>query len=130
ARYLLLAGTDDEGLQLARRVLDKDATDCDALIAASEGSLGMAMPEDALRFAQVAASECPDQVDSWLANARAYETLGRASGANRAYVQALDANKQSGELTRAYTRWLVSEGRTREAVAMARRLTRYAPALM
>src|SRR5690606_32602364 len=44
ARYLLLAGADDEGLQLARRVLDHDATDCDALIAASEGSLGMAMP--------------------------------------------------------------------------------------
>lgn len=130
ARYLLLAGTDDEGLQLALRVLDQDATDCDALIAASEGSLGKAMPEDGLRFAQVAASECPDQVGSWLANARAYEALGRASGANRAYVQALDANKQSGELTRAYTRWLVSEGRTREAVAMARRLTRYAPALM
>ena len=48
----------------------------------------------------------------------------------RVFVQALDANKQNSELTGAYANWLVGEGRTREAVAMARRLTRNAPALM
>ena len=46
------------------------------------------------------------------------------------FAQALDANKQSAELTRAYADWLVADGRSREAVAMTRRLTRYAPALM
>ncbi|HEU4650377.1 MAG TPA: hypothetical protein VFS49_03080, partial [Croceibacterium sp.] len=45
-------------------------------------------------------------------------------------AQALDANKQSSALTAAYTSWLVTEGRSREAVAMARRLTRNAPALV
>lgn len=130
SRYLLLVNTTDDGLKLARRVLGEDATDCDALIAASEGSLRAAKPDEALRFAQVGAAECPEQAASWLANAKAYQALGRASGVNRAFVQGLDQNKQSSELTQEYGRWLVSEGRTREAVAMARRLTRYAPALM
>jgi tetratricopeptide (TPR) repeat protein len=69
-------------------------------------------------------------MSSWIAGARAYLALGKESGASRVYEQALDANKQSSELTAAYTQWLVSEGRQREALAMARRLTRYAPALV
>ena len=56
--------------------------------------------------------------------------FGREGGVNRVYAQALDANKQSSPLTAAYARWLVSVDRPREAIAMARRLTRYAPALI
>jgi predicted Zn-dependent protease len=71
--------------------------------------------------------------EGWFLSAQAYEALGGdsgASGANRVYRDALDANKQSEPLTAAYARWLVSQHRTREAVAIARRLTRYAPALL
>jgi len=129
ARYLMLTGKGPEALELAKSVLEQDTTDCDALIAASEGTLTQRNAADAVRYAQQASAECPTQPGGWLASARAYQALGRESGVNRVYGQALDANKQSSELTAAYTRWLVSEGRSREALAMARRLTRYAPAL-
>jgi tetratricopeptide (TPR) repeat protein len=130
ARYLVLTGKPAEALALAKTVIERDATDCDALIAAGEAGVRQRQPADALRFAQQAAAECPDQSGAWLASARAYQALGRASGVSRVYAEALEANPQSSELTAAYARWLVSEGRSREAVAMARRLTRYAPALL
>lgn len=130
ARYLALIDKTADALDLAETVLEKDTTDCDALIAASEGSARRHEAADAVRYAQLASAECPNQPSAWLASARAYQALGRASGVNRVYVEALDANKQSSELTAAYTQWLVSEGRSREAIAMARRLTRYAPALL
>jgi tetratricopeptide (TPR) repeat protein len=129
ARSLVLAGKLAEALALAQTVIERDATDCDALIAASEASAGRRAAADALRFAQLAAAECPGQSGAWLASARAYRALGRTSGVDRVYAEALDANKQSSELTAAYAQWLVSEGRSREAIAMARRLTRFAPAL-
>lgn len=130
ARYLLQTGNHAQALRRAQAIIARDATDCDALIAASGGALEQGRPNDALRFAQTASAECLDLPAAWIANARAYQELGRESGVRRVYVQALDANKQSSELTRAHTNWLVAEGRTREAAAVARRLTRHAPALM
>ncbi len=130
ARYLILTGQVDEGLELARTVLRQDTTDCDALIAASEATARRREAADAVRYGQLASAECPTQAGAWLASAAAYRAFERKSGVNRVYVQALEANKQSSELTAAYARWLISEGRSREAIAMARRLTRYAPALI
>ena len=130
ARNLLLAGEAAQAGQLAAQVLGRDKTDCDALIAASESALRLQRPADALRFAQQASSECPASSGAWTSAASAYQSLGRESGVNRVYAQALDTNKQSSQLTAAYARWLVSVGRAREAMAMARRLTRYAPALL
>ncbi len=130
ARYLMRLGKTDEAIALAEGVLEQDTTNCDALIAASTGALKRRLAADAVRSAQLASSECPNRPSAWIASARAYQALGRASGVNRVYVQSLEANKQSSELTAAYTGWLVAQGRTREAIAMARRLTRYAPALV
>jgi tetratricopeptide (TPR) repeat protein len=100
ARYLMLTGKSSEALDLAMGVLGRDTTDCDALIAASEGTLKERKADDALRFAQQASAECPDQPGGWLASARAYQALGRKSGVDRVYGQALEANKQSSELYR------------------------------
>ncbi len=111
-------------------MLGQDTTDCDALIAASEATASGPSAADSVRYGAQAAAECPTQASTWLASAQAYQALGRTSGASRVYVQALDANKQSSELTEAYAQWLVSTGRSREAVAITRRLTRYAPALL
>lgn len=130
ARHLLMTGNSRQASRGAAAVIERDATDCDALIAASESELKNGKPKDALRYAQIASSECPNLSGGWISSARAYQELGRDSGVKRVFVEALDANKQSSELTEAYTRWLVAEERHREAVAMARRLTRYAPALM
>lgn len=130
ARHLVLSGKNAEALALAETVLEQDTTDCDALIAAAEASVGQREAADAVRYAQLASAECPTQPSAWLASARAYSALGRTSGVNRVYAEALEANNQSSELTAAYTGWLVAEGRSREAVAMARRLTKNAPALL
>lgn len=130
ARYLHLAGNSAQARRRAAAIIERDATDCDALIAASESALALGMADDALRYAQTASSECLDLPGAWIAAATAYQELGRESGVRRVFGQALDANKQSTELTETYADWLIAEGRTREAVAMARRLTRYAPAMM
>jgi len=130
ARNYLLAGDVARAEQLAAQVLGRDKTECDGLIAAGQGALEQERPADALRLAQQASSECPALPGTWTLAASAYERLGREGGVNRVYAQALDANKQSSPLTAAYARWLVSVDRPREAIAMARRLTRYAPALI
>ena len=130
ARLLLIEGNQSDAVRRARFVIARDVTNCDALIAASEGSLSSGRADEALRQAQIATAECPDITGGWIASTRAYQKLGRGSGVQRVFVEALDRNKQSSELTQMYTRWLLSEGRPREAVAMARRLTGYAPALL
>jgi predicted Zn-dependent protease len=130
ARLLVKSGHADEGAKLARSILARDTTDCDALIAASEGSLAKRLATNALRLAQQAAAECPGEVAAWNAAARAYMASGLDSGVSRSFQQALDANKQNRVLAEYYTDWLVKEGRHREAIAVGRRLTRYAPALV
>jgi tetratricopeptide (TPR) repeat protein len=133
ARLLLLNGDGQEAGKLAATILAREKTDCDALVAAAGSAISRSSAQEALRLAQQASSECPAMVDGWFLAAQAYEVLGGesgASGVSRVYRDALDANKQSERLTAAYARWLVSQKRTREAVAAARRLTRYAPALL
>ena len=129
ARLLVSNGASQEAGQLAAKILTRDKTDCDALLAAAGSAMKRGNPEQALRFAQQASSECPSMADGWLLSASAYQALGDASGVSRVYRDALEGNKQSQQLTAAYAKWLASQDRTREAVAIARRLTRYAPAL-
>lgn len=130
ARWLVRSGQADEGEKLAMSVLALDRTDCDSLIAASESLLAKRQATNALRLAQQAAAECPDQMATWEAAARAYMASGLDSGVSRIFQQALDANKQSRVLAESYAEWLAKEGRDREAIAVGRRLTRYAPALV
>ncbi len=130
ARLLLLNGEIVPAAKLASKTLARDKSNCDALVAAAGSALQQRMAQDALRFSQRASSECPSLLKAWLLSASAYEALGQEGGVNRVYGQALDVNDQSAPLTAAYTRWLVSQGQKRKAVAMAHRLTEYAPALL
>lgn len=117
-------------LALAAQVLKQDATQCDALIAQSQSSLGLNKAEDALRYGQVAAAECPEDTASWLAAASAYAALNRPTGVERIFKQAFDAHPQDLRVVRGYAEWLLQNKRNREAVAIARRLTVNAPALL
>ena len=47
----------------------------------------------------------------------------------RVFAQGLDANKQSEPLSRAFSEYLLAHNSSREAIAVARKLTRSAPAL-
>jgi tetratricopeptide (TPR) repeat protein len=130
ARLLAKLGKYEEALRVADSVLARDETECDALIARSEAQVALGRSHPALRWAQRAASECPTYAASWIAAVKGYEALGRLSGVERIYSQALSSNRQNLQLTRGYAEWLLKNGRGREAVAIARRLTREAPALV
>ncbi|MCB2074261.1 MAG: tetratricopeptide repeat protein [Novosphingobium sp.] len=130
ARLLANQGKPAQALKIANAVLEKDKTQCDALTAKSEASSQLGKRSVALEIGQRAAAECPNQVAAWLAAAQAYRALKIPSGVERVYSQALDSNPQNLELVRSYAGWLFENGRKREALAIARRLTREAPALV
>jgi tetratricopeptide (TPR) repeat protein len=128
ARLTVAQGDYTGALRITERVLAHDRTQCDALVASSSADLQLRRWDAALQSAQRAAAECPEEVSAWIANARAYQGLGRASGAERVYAQAFDAHPQDPRIVESYSEWLLSQKRAREALAIARRLTRNAPA--
>lgn len=121
-------GRAQRALQLANEVLSRDKTHCDALVAQSLASLDLKRPAQALQSGQLAAAECPNFASAWLVTADSYEALGRNSGVERVYTQATSSLPQSLPIVRSFADWLLHEGRDREAIAIARRLTRDAPA--
>lgn len=129
-KLMLLKGDVSGAARLADEILRRDKTDCDALDAGAGSAIKQKRFDDALQDAQRAAAECPTSPDGWLLSAQAYANLNQPGGIRRVFAQALDVNRQSARLTSAYARWLVSEGKHREGLAIARRLTRQAPALL
>lgn len=117
-------------LRIATAVLKSDATQCDALIAASQASLAFGRTRDALRHGQRAAAECPQRAQGWIANAAAYEARREPANADRVYRDGLEANPQNFALTFRFSTWLAANGREREALAVGRTFTRKSPALL
>lgn len=128
ARLQIARGNTQEGLANAAAVLQRDATQCDALIAASEAQLALGGVKRAVQAGQQAVAECPDRPEAYLAAAFAYDAFERPAGADRIFGDAVKANPQNIELASAYSRWLIAKGREREAVAILRRYTRNTPA--
>lgn len=129
ARLAILNGRPDDALEIAAPVLASDRTQCDALIAFGRARLLMGDGGDALRKAQLAAAECPAQREAWMLAADAYSAGKNPPGVERVFRDAIASNPQDFILTRRFSEWLVLQGRAREALAVARRLTRNAPAL-
>lgn len=128
AREEARKGNYAQALASADTVLKRDSTQCDALVANSGANAGLRRWAAALQSGQRAAAECPEQAAAWLATADAYKGLGEASGAERIYSQAFAAHPQDVRVVRSYADWLIEQKRPREALAIARRLTRNAPA--
>ena len=120
----------DEALRLADAVLARDATQCLALTVQGEILLQKGRPAEALRPAQLAASQCPGQTEAWVVAASAYARRDDPENARRMWRQGVSANSQNAEISRAYVTWLSAHGQEREALAVARRLTHEAPALL
>ena len=110
ARLLAKQGEPAQALKIADAVLEKDKTQCDALVAKSEASLQLGKRSVALQFGQQAASECPNQVAAWLAAVEAYRALNIPSGVERVYSQALDSNPQNLQLVKSYAGWFFENG--------------------
>lgn len=120
----------DEALRLADAVLARDATHCLALTVRAEILLQKGRAAEALRSAQLAASQCPAQTGAWIIAASAYARRDDPENARRMWRQGVSANSQNAEMSSAYVAWLSAQGQEREALAVARRLTHEAPALL
>lgn len=130
ALLLLREGRSAQARRLSDRILDRDATQCLALTVRAEALLGAGKPVDAQRSAQLAASQCPAELEAWTALATAYAQRGDTDNARRVWRQGVEANPQNPEIAASAIDWLTASGQEREALAAARRLTRNAPALL
>lgn len=120
----------EEALRLADTVLSRDATHCLALTVRADIVLQQGRAAEALRAAQLAASQCPAQTGAWMIAAAAYARRDDLENARRMWRQGISANSQNPDMSRAYVAWLSASGQEREALAVARRLTHEAPALL
>lgn len=129
ANIAMLTGNNSLARFLANSILALDKTNCAALATQARLQLNAGKVKAALISAQSATSECPDNINSWAAAAKAYSQLGDPVNARRVFREGIEANKQNEPLARIFAEWLMAEGKNREAIATAKRLTRLAPAL-
>lgn len=130
ARIAIAQGNLDKGLQQAAAILARDQTHCEALVAKAQAFNARKRTSDAIIASQTAISNCPRFIPAYLALARAHETDGAKQGVSIAFRDAFDRNNQDSGLARIYTAWLEQAGEGTRAVAIARRLTNNAPALL
>lgn len=130
ALLLLREGRGAQARRLSDRILKRDATHCLALTVRAEALLLARDPVEAQRSAQLAASQCPAQIEAWAALAEAYARRGDSDNARRVWRQGMSANPQNPEMAAAAIDWLTASGQERDALAFARRLTHRAPALL
>lgn len=111
-------------------VLARDETNCLALTIRAEARIEAGDPVGAQRSAQVAVAQCPSQIQAWAALAAAYVGREDLDNARRVWREGVAANRQNAEMAGQAVAWLLDRGRDREALAVARRLTHDAPALL
>lgn len=124
---LHVARGSSEGPDLARQILSKDKTNCDALSALSEWHLAKGDPKQAIVTSQLLATQCRDRRDGYVQLATAYTKLGRPAATERVYREGIDAHPQDPMLTEAFASWLLKRGREDAALSAVRRLSKVAP---
>lgn len=128
ARAQFVSGRRAEAEAAARAVLDEDRTQCDALLVLANVHLVAGRREEASARANDAAAECPRLWTAYVvmadANSASVPQLARVTAA------ALDADPQNGALAAALARRWMERGQPDRALAVARRVTRSAPALV
>lgn len=130
AAIALREGRTREALNAADEVLRSDETHCLALTVRAESLLKRKDFPGALRAAQVAVSQCPGQTRAWGLAADAYAGREDMENARRMWRQGVRANSQDSSMSKSYVEWLLAHRQEREALAVARRLTHEAPALL
>ena len=115
---------------MAGSILAQEESHCRALTVRSWTSLRGRKPRAALSDAQQAASQCPEDRFAWTMIATSYDALGDTTNAYRAWQQGSDELPQDSVYTANFVQWLLERGRGRQALAVSRRLTRAAPALL
>lgn len=111
----------------ARAIVAEDTTNCDALGTLADDAVAKGHVDEAVRRAQVIASQCKDRIDGFRLQVRAYEAARRPAAVERVYRDGVAAHPQSVALARDFATWLLARGRPDAAVAIATRLTRANP---
>ena len=129
AQLAFLKGDNGRAQTISQEILAADETHCSALKTQAFVTYSKRQYADALRSAQRASAECPNRSDLWQLTAKVYQAMDDDANVRRVFAQGLDANKQSEPLSRAFSEYLLAHNSSREAIAVARKLTRSAPAL-
>lgn len=125
----LRAGRTSDAARKASRILDRDKSHCLALEVRARHDLSEGRARQALSAAQQLSAQCPGESAGWLVAADAYGKLGDSENGRRVLQQGAEENPQSFSYVADHIQWLREHDREREALAVARRLTRNAPAM-
>lgn len=126
----LRSGRTSEAARRAAGILERDESHCLALEVQAHGNLAQGKAREALSAAQQLAAQCPGESAGWLVAADAYALLSDPENGRRVLQQGAEANPQDFSYVAEHTQWLREQGRKREALAAARRLTRNSPAMI
>jgi tetratricopeptide (TPR) repeat protein len=118
-----------EGARAIGAILARDETQCDALLARAHHARSVGHFDAAIRDAQQAVNECPEDPGGVLDLAQAYRAKGDLTGEFRAYDKGLSNDPQSLPVSRAYFDRSLEAKDAERARAVARRLTGAAPSL-
>lgn len=130
ARIAVARGQFDDGWARAATILAHDATHCDALVAKAQVSIARRRADEAIVASQTAAANCPQMPVAYRALAQAHQLKRNDAGVNLAFRDGFESNDQDFDFARAYAAWLEQTGQGTRALAIARRLTTAAPALL
>lgn len=119
-----------QATRLSQDILAKDSTHCLAREVQARINLANGKMREALSDAQQLAAQCPNEGAGWIIAAQAYGGLGDPENAQRVLQQGSEVNPQDLAYAVEHSRWLRGQGNNRRAIAVARRLTRDAPALV
>ena len=117
------------GMSAAMQILDRDNTQCDALLASAAALTRGGDPARAVTAAQRAVAECPDDPGGYLQLAASNRAGLNQPGEFRALDAGLAAHPQDVQIASTYYARAVQGGDTERALSVARRFTRGAPSL-
>ena len=118
-----------DAARIASQILERDKSHCLGIEVLAAVNLTKKKWQVALAGAQQLAAQCPSEAAGWVIAAGAYDGLGDPANAQRVLRQGAESNPQNVGYLIEHTRWLRNHGKDREAIAVARRFTRNAPAI-
>lgn len=128
AQIAFVRGDVGKARREADAILEREKTQCTALVVRAKAMLRMNEPVEARRSSQLATAECPNNIDGWIVTAQAYTKEESIINARRIFRDGVAANPQNTAIARVYADWLIARGADREALAAGRRLVKVAPA--
>jgi Tfp pilus assembly protein PilF len=120
SRSLLARGESSKAFASAAAILAADSRNVDALLVRHAQNVQNKQYENALKDANVASAEAPEEAAAYVALARAYRLLRRDIRARQTFEKGMDALPQDTWLAEAYKEFLRSTGDTDRIISLDR----------